>query len=240
MTGEDASRLDGATAAQLQSSLVELESQAYDELARLGASLFTDSVTGQPRSSIEHSMLYKSMAHGWPNVQELRRELAEMSDEALLSAGYLFDILNFVHWVRQCLARGYEAHALAATLERLSSVPLEDLVTAWKQAGGQKRGGAASTKRKAAAVKLLEKILGQDDGLKAKDVWHRAGSETYGYCHVDLDGTRYEFKKDENRNLAIFHVDPKLGRQPLRPQPFNSTFRRWCQQAKANLSSPPS
>jgi hypothetical protein len=232
---------DRTTAAQIRDALEALERQAFDELGRLGARVFKDAVTGKPRSHHQHALLYKSMASGWPGVEEHRNELSHMSDEALVSAAYLCEILSYVHWARTCLATGGDIwHLFALTLERLSAVPINDLVAAWKQAGSQKRGGKASPKRKAAVVKLLEKILREDDELQAKDLWSLAGSSMHErYCHVELDGDDYEFLKDSDRNLGIFRVDPELGRQRLRSQSFNSTFRRWCKEAQDNLSSPP-
>jgi hypothetical protein len=233
--------LDQATAASILNSLRVLETNASEELHRLNARLITDSVTGQPKSAMDHSIFYKSMAYGWPGVQKFRGEMADLTDEALLSVAYLCEILSFVHWARICVARGGEGwYLLSVTLQRLSAVPVGDLVAARKQAGAQKRGGHTSPKRKAATVKLLQSILREEGDLRAEDLWRLAGSEDFDqYWQVELDGEIYEFTKDEDDNLGISRLNTGSGHEQLKSQPFNSTFRRWCKEAKDALSSPP-
>lgn len=237
MSDEAPVLVDRATAARIRDSLDVLKAQAYDELKRLGARIFTDEITGQPKSHLDHAILYRSMAGGRPGVQHFRGELSEMSDEALVSAAYLCEILNFVQWARICLARGDDIWDLfSVTLERLSAVPINDLVAAWKHAGAQKRGGQSSPRRKAAAVKLLQRILRKEGNLRAGDLWRLAGSEDHNqYWQVELDDETYEFEKDEDGNLGISRLDVNGGNQRLKSQAFNSTFQRWCQKARDTL-----
>ena len=229
-----------ATAARILDSLELLEKQAHEELKRIGAKFVLDQHTGNRQPLIQQYAFYLHMAHDWPGTRELRQELPEVSDDQLLSAAKLFDILKFVHWARICVARGEDyVYLFSVALERLSAVSIKELVATWNLAAGRKRGGKASPKRKEAVVRMLETILREEGNLEAKDLWRLVGSSTNErYCQVDLDGEEYEFEKLSNRDLAIFRINPELGRQALKPQALNSTFYRWCEEARKNLAGP--
>lgn len=240
MSKEDPVPLRSATAAKILDSLDWLEEQALEELNRIGARYVLSPATGSPLPLIEQHITYLYMAHDWPGTRELRQEL-KLSDDQVLSAAKLFDILNFVHWTRIGVARGDDfAYLFSVTLERLSAVPMKEIVASWNLAAGRQRGGKTSPKRKAATVKLLQRILREEGNLGAKDLWHLAGSEDHeSYWQIELDGETYEFRKDEDGNLGISRLDPNGGDQRLKSQPFNKTFYRWCKEARDNLSTLP-
>jgi len=129
------------------------------------------------------------------------------------------------------LDMGRVTSPLASALSLLSAIDPEHVFKGIGSIQQRRDAASGSPRYKRAAISLLKTILREnqkpDSRLSNQEIWQLAGSPRYK--STELGGFHFHFSK-EHEGLMILQDE-----NALRIQPFNSTFRTWCRQARQEL-----